>query len=494
MKFLKKISKILNFNISGWFWRKIIARRRHLQPSRKVPSRAREAKPKDEAEPLKDKEAKRSKAVIEINSSIQGRLNFKNPVLLRISNRFEGRLYTDEDLIIEKGAVVDADIEAGEITVFGKVSGRLVACRGVTIVSPASVSSQIQASYLNVLEGANFHGSFKSHGDNSKAHLHVKQKDSLEVGLVSSPQVEEIRRTNIIAIANQKGGCGKTTTAINLSAALALENRKVLLIDMDPQNHASAGLGVNTNKLTSSIYDVLLKDSDEVSLDDIITPILPNLDLAPANIVLCTAEQALAKTDKGIYRLEHAISRMEKRYDYILIDCPPGMGFLTFNALEACDEVIIPIEIGFFSLRGVGIMLDAIKLLREQAKKELYVNILFTLYEETNFNTEMAKDVYLHFRYRVLETKIHNSLELKETTSLGMPITEYSRNSTGFEDHRKLAKEIIQRIEKKTESHIDASRLFQGLVEPGGRSPEMSRRIKTNDGAKRRVNSDGKFS
>jgi len=271
------------------------------------------------------------------------------------------------------------------------------------------------------------------------------------------------KETKIIAIANQKGGCGKTTTAINLSACLALEGKRTLVIDMDPQNHASAGLGVNTKEFATSIYDVLVKHreppklkkkSNLVSLDDIIVPIFPNLDLAPSNIILCTAEQALAETDRGIYQLQEAISQVRTRYDYVLIDCPPSMGFLTFNALKACGEVIMPMEVGFFSLRGIGIMLDAIKLLMGQAEGNLIINILITSYEENNsFNSDVVKDICMHFEKVLLETKIHNSLELREAASLGMPITEYSKDSTGFADYRKLAKEIIRKTETRELVH-----------------------------------------
>jgi len=407
---------------------------------------------------LKYRKISRGKVTIDINNSMQGRLVFKKPVLLRIRDQFEGKLSTDESLIIRKNAVVNADIEAGEIIVSGKVSGKLVARQGVTITSPASVSSQIQASHLKVLEGADFHGSFKSHVDDSKEHPCLRQKDSLEVQPVSVLPLKEIKGTNIIAIANQKGGCGKTTTTVNLSACLALENRKVLIIDMDPQNHASAGLGVSASDSEVSLYDILINhqpglnskvNPKEVSLDDIIVSISSNLDLAPANIALCTVEQELSRTDKGVYRLHEAISRMDKKYDYILIDCPPSMGFLTFNALGACHEVIMPIEISFFSLRGVGIMLEAIRLLMENVVKGLNINILVTLYEEnSSFNNEILNDVRLHFKNELLETMVYNSIELKQAASLGMSIAEYSQNSTGFRDYQRLAREIIQKLEK----------------------------------------------
>ena len=198
----------------------------------------------------------------------------------------------------------------------------------------------------------------------------------------------------VIAIVNQKGGCGKTTTAINLAACLAAQSRKVLLIDLDPQAHATLGLSVKPEEAERGMYEVL---SGEATLDEVIAQILPNLALAPSNIALSAIEQFLAGTPERERQLASRLAMLQEPFDYVLIDCPPSVGLLTFNALIACQEAIVPVETSFFSLQGVVKLSETIKLIGEKIGHEITVQILPTKFDR---RAGYAKDILLKVRER----------------------------------------------------------------------------------------------
>ena len=245
----------------------------------------------------------------------------------------------------------------------------------------------------------------------------------------------------IISIANQKGGCAKTTTAINLSACLAESGKTVLLIDLDPQAHASVGLNIETPKLENTIYDVL---TGHVALEDVIIKISENFDLAPSDIVLSAAELELAGVIGRENELSTSIKKMNRRYDYIIIDCPPSLGLLTFNALKASKEVFITIETSFFALHGVGKLLQTLKLLEEKLNHHMSYYALATMHDKrTNLAREVLEEIKNYFKERTFKSVIAMNIKLREATSHGVPITKYSPQSQGAEDYMTLAKEVI---------------------------------------------------
>ncbi|MEO5656474.1 MAG: AAA family ATPase [Nitrospiria bacterium] len=245
----------------------------------------------------------------------------------------------------------------------------------------------------------------------------------------------------VIAIVNQKGGCGKTTTSINLAACLAAQSRSVLLIDLDPQAHATLGLSVKPEEAERGMYEVL---SGEATLDEVISRPLPNLALAPSNIALSAIEQFLAGTPERERQLAGRIAALSEPFDYILIDCPPSVGLLTFNALIACQEAIVPVETSFFSLQGVVKLSETIKLIGDKIGHDISVAILPTKFDR---RAGYAKDILDKIRQRfgpiTLATTINLNDKLREAASLGLPITEYAPDSTGFKDHMALAREVI---------------------------------------------------
>jgi chromosome partitioning protein len=244
-----------------------------------------------------------------------------------------------------------------------------------------------------------------------------------------------------IAIANQKGGCGKTTTAINLSACLSLKGRTVLLIDLDPQAHATAGVGIDVEEVGQSSYDVLF---GECGFSDIARMVRTGFDIAPATVMLSTFEQRFAGEPGREDRLREAFLKIEKPYDYVIVDCPPSIGLLTFNALRACNETIIPIESSFFSLWGVGRLLDMIEMIREELSHEVRIKALCTIHDgRARFSAEIVEDVRKHFRDRTFETVVRVNVKLREAASYGLPITDYDRRSRGYREYLSVAREVI---------------------------------------------------
>lgn len=263
---------------------------------------------------------------------------------------------------------------------------------------------------------------------------------------------ERSRHMKTIAIVNQKGGCGKTTTAINLSASLADHGSRVLLIDMDPQSHASLGLNIKPKELELCLYDALLSVEEEEGpiLDDIITKVDKNLDLIPSNIVLSAFEQKLANAPGRETRLLHAILRMQKKYDYILIDCPPSIGLLSFNALVAAQDVIIPIEPSFFSLHGLGKLVETIQVFSEKLNHEIEIHTLMTMYDKrTRLSREVLEEVLKHFGNHTFKAIVHLNIRLKEAASFGLPISQFDRQCAGYNDYRALGREVLQLPEKE---------------------------------------------
>ena len=254
-----------------------------------------------------------------------------------------------------------------------------------------------------------------------------------------------VGQTKVIAIINQKGGVGKSTTAINLSAALGEMGKQVLLIDLDPQGNSSSGLGVEKNRVSRCIYDALLND---IPLTDIIIPdVSKGLDVVPATINLAGAEVELVSEMARENRLKDAIGSMRGRYDYVFIDCPPSLGLLTINALVAADKLLIPIQCEFYALEGVTKLLDSMKRVKSRLNPSLDIyGVLLTMSDNrTTLSRQVSDEVRRYFGKIVFETSIPRTVKLSEAPSFGQPITQYDPTGKGAQSYIDLAKEVISR-------------------------------------------------
>lgn len=259
------------------------------------------------------------------------------------------------------------------------------------------------------------------------------------------PVTHAIGTTKVIAIINQKGGVGKSTTAINLSAALGEAGKQVLLIDLDPQGNATSGLGIEKSLLSKCIYNVLL---DDTSLEEVIIPdVSEGLDIAPATINLAGAEVELVSEMARENRLKDAVGTMRGKYDYIFIDCPPSLGLLTVNSLVAADKLIIPIQTEFYALEGVTKLLESMKRVKSRLNPSLDIfGILLTMYDgRTTLSRQVAAEVRNYFGELVFETLIPRTVKLSEAPSYGIPITQYDPQGKGAISYTNLAKEVMQR-------------------------------------------------
>ena len=248
----------------------------------------------------------------------------------------------------------------------------------------------------------------------------------------------------IIAVANQKGGVGKTTTTINLSSCLAEKGKKVLVVDLDPQGNATSGLGIDKNSLENTIYEVL---RNECSLEEcIIQNQYENLSVLPANRNLAGAELELITQDNMQFMVKEKLDTIKEQYDFILIDCPPALGMLTVNSMTAADSVLVPIQCEFYALDGLSQLIYTIDLIKQSLNPELHMDgVVFTMYDSrNNLSLQVVENVKENLNQNIYETLIPRNVRLAEAPSYGMPINIYSSRSAGAQSYRSLAKEVIQ--------------------------------------------------
>lgn len=249
-----------------------------------------------------------------------------------------------------------------------------------------------------------------------------------------------------IAVVNQKGGCGKTTVSINLASALAEIGKRVLLVDMDPQSHCAVGLAVPEEQIEQSIYDVLISKSrnEPLRLTEILWQISDRLELAPASIDLSAFEQQMASIPDRESSLKTVLDDVKNEYDYTIVDCPPAVGLLTFNALRASTNVIVPVETGYFALHGLSKQLETLNILCKRCSQHVQVSILASMYDiRTKMAREILAELRAHFGERMFRTVVNFNTKIKEASSFGQPINEYDSSSKGQRDFHSLAEEII---------------------------------------------------
>ncbi len=248
----------------------------------------------------------------------------------------------------------------------------------------------------------------------------------------------------IIAVANQKGGVGKTTTTVNLSACIAEAGKRVLVIDMDPQGNTTSGFGIDKDSIENTIYEVLIGECD--LKDAIQTTAVKKLDIVTSNIDLTGAEIELLNVEEKEYILRKEAETVENSYDYIIIDCPPSLNMLTVNAMTTADTVLIPIQCEYYALEGLSQLMYTIDLVKNRLNEDLMVEgVVFTMYDSrTNLSAQVVENVKDNLEYNIYNTIIPRNVRLAEAPSYGMPITIYDPKSAGAESYRKLAKEVIK--------------------------------------------------
>lgn len=252
-----------------------------------------------------------------------------------------------------------------------------------------------------------------------------------------------MRRT--IAIANQKGGVGKTTTAINLSACLAEKGKKVLAVDMDPQGNMTSGLGVDKDSVENTIYNLIIGEAKmkEVLIKDV----LENLDIIPTNIDLSGAEIELLDVEEKEYIVRNEINKIKDNYDFIIIDCPPSLSMLTINAMTTADSVLVPIQCEYYALEGLSQLIHTVKLVRDRLNPKLTIEgVVFTMYDaRTNLSLQVVENVKDNLEQTIYKTIIPRNIRLAEAPSYGIPINKYDPKSAGAESYLRLADEVIDK-------------------------------------------------